>query len=62
MSADLTRFLLPSSRLPTDVIFMVDNKEVAAHRSLLAAAHPAWDEIFFGAEAGDANRVKVAHY
>jgi len=60
MSADLTQFLLPSSRLPTDVIFVVSGKEVAAHKSFLATADPAFDELFFGAKAeAGVNRVKV---
>jgi len=60
MAADLTHFLLPSSRLPTDVTFMVSGKEVGAHKSFLAAAHPAFDQMFFGVEAGAVvNRVKV---
>jgi len=60
-AADLTHFLLPSSRLPTDVSFMVSGKEIGAHKSFLAAAHPGFDEMFFGAEAVAAgvNRVKV---
>ena len=61
MAADLTHFLLPSSRLPTDVTFLVSGKEVCAHKSLLAAAHPVFDDMFFGAEAGaQVNRVKVS--
>ena len=52
MAADLTHFLLPSSRLPTDVAFIVSGKEVGAHKSFLASAHPVFDEMFFGAEAG----------
>ena len=61
MAADLTHFLLPSSRLPIDVTFLVSGKEVGAHKSLLAAAHPVFDEMFFGAEAGaQVNRVKVS--
>ena len=60
-AADLTHFLLPSSRLPTDVIFVVSGREVAAHKNFLAAAHPAFEEIFFGERAGaDVNRVTVS--
>jgi len=60
MAADLTNFLLPSSRLPTDVTFVVSGKEVGAHKSFLAAAHPAFDQMFFEAEAGvGVTRVKV---
>jgi len=60
MAVDLTNFLLPSSRLPTDVTFMVSGKEVGAHKSFLAAAHRAFDQMFFEAEAGaGVTRVKV---
>ena len=60
--ADLTNFLLPSSRLPTDVTFMVSGKEVGAHKSFLATAHPAFDQMFFEAEAGArVTRVKVSY-
>ena len=52
MSGDMTHFLLPSSRLPTDVTFSVGGAEVAAHRSLLATALPAFDAMFFGPDAG----------
>ena len=57
---DLTHFLLPSSRLPTDVTFMVGEYPVSAHKGLLAAAHPFFDIMFFGAgkESGT-SRVKV---
>ena len=62
MAADLTNFLLPSSRLPTDVTFMVSGKEVGAHKSFLATAHPAFDQMFFEAEAGArVTRVKVSY-
>ena len=60
MAADLTHFLLPSSRLPTDVTFLVSGKEVGAHKSFLATAHPAFDKMFFEAESGaEVTRVKV---
>jgi len=60
MAADLTHFLLPSSRLPKDVTFIASGNEVGAHKSLLAAAHPAFDEMFFGTDEGaKVNRVKV---
>jgi len=60
MAADLTHFLLPSSRLPKDVTFIASGKEVGAHKSLLAAAHPAFDEMFFGSEEGaKVNRMEV---
>ena len=49
MAADLTHFLLPSSRLPTDVIFIVGEYSVPAHKCILAAAHPFFDEMFFRA-------------
>ena len=62
MAGDLTHFLLPSSRLPTDVTFLMSGgKEVGAHKSFLASAHPAFDEMFFGDEAGaKVDRVKVS--
>ena len=61
MAADLTHFLLPSSRLPKDVTFIASGKEVGAHKSLLAAAHPAFDEMFFGSEEGaKVNRMEVS--
>ena len=60
-AADLTHFLLPSSRLPTDVTFIVSGREVAAHKNFLAAAHPAFEEIFYGERAGDnVNMVTVS--
>ena len=61
MSADLTHFLLPSPSLPKDVTFIMESgKEICAHNSLLAFAHPAFDEMFFGNEAGvKVKRVKV---
>ena len=52
VEADLTHFLLPSSRLPNDVTFLVNGKEIGAHKSFLATAHPAFDKMFFGAESG----------
>ena len=62
MAVDLTNFLLPSSRLPTDVTFVVSGKEVGAHKSFLAAAHTAFDKMFFEAEAGaGVTRVKVSY-
>ena len=57
---DLTHFLLPSSRIGTDVTFEVSGREVAAHKSFLAAAHSAFEEIFYGVEAeANLNRVRV---
>merc|ERR1719447_1099393 len=39
---------------------MRGGKEVGAHKSFLASAHPAFDEMFFGDEAGaKVDRVKV---
>ena len=39
----------------------VKGKEVGAHKSFLAAAHSAFDKMFFGLEAGAGlNRVKVS--
>ena len=63
MAADLTHFLLPSSRLPTDVTFLVSGgKEVAAHKSFLASAHRVFDQMFFGPDGAGAkvNMVKVS--
>jgi len=49
MSAgDLTHFLLPSSRLATDVIFTVGEEQIAAHKGILAEASPAFESFFFG--------------
>jgi len=49
MSAgDLTHFLLPSSRLATDVIFTVGEERIPAHKGILAEASPAFDSFFFG--------------
>ena len=60
MAGDLSHFLLPSSRLPKDVYFLVGGIEVAAHKSLLASKHPIFDQMFYEDEAGSAlNTVKV---
>jgi len=49
MSAgDLTHFLLPSSRLATDVIFTVGEERIPAHKGILAEASPAFESFFFG--------------
>jgi len=53
-STDLTHFLLPTSRLPKDVTFIVGEYPVSAHKAILAAAHPFFDKMFFGT-----SRVKV---
>ena len=60
VAADVTHFLLPSSRLPTDVTFIVGEYPVSAHKGLLAAAHIFFDKMFYGAgkESGT-SRVKV---
>ena len=60
VAADVTRFLLPSSRLPTDVTFIVGEYPVSAPKGLLAAAHIFFDKMFYGAgkESGT-SRVKV---
>ena len=60
MSANLTHFLLPSSRLPTDVTFLVEGARVAAHRSILATALPYFDHMFFGQQARAVQEVQVA--
>ena len=59
MSGDMTHFLLPTSRLPTDVTFLVGGAEVTAHRSILATALPAFDSMFYGPEVGAGARVEV---
>ena len=47
----MTHFLLATSRLPSNVAFLVGGAEVAAHTSLLATALPAFDAMFFGPSA-----------
>jgi len=60
MAGDLSHFLLPNSRLPKDVSFLVSGVEVAAHKSLLASQHQIFDKMFFEDEAGSATTtVKV---
>ena len=60
MAGDLSHFLLPNSRLPKDVYFLVGGIEVAAHKSLLASKHQIFDQMFYENEAGSAlNTVKV---
>jgi len=60
MAGDLSHFLLPNSRLPKDVSFLVSGVEVAAHKSLLASQHQVFDKMFFEDEAGSATTtVKV---
>ena len=60
MAGDLSHFLLPNSRLPNDVYFLVGGVEVAAHKSLLASKHQIFDQMFYEDEAGSAlNTVKV---
>ena len=57
---DLTKLLLPSSHLPTDVTFILVDGEVSAHKSILATCHPAFEQIFgAGTEKGEVNWVKV---
>ena len=51
MAGDLSHFLLPNSRLPKDVSFLVSGVEVAAHKSLLASQHQIFDKMFFEDEA-----------
>ena len=61
MAADLSHFLLPTCRLRTDVTFVVSGKEVGAHKSFLVAADPAFEEIFWGDEAGaEVSNVEVS--
>jgi len=60
MAGDLSHFLLPNSRLPKDIYFLVGGVEVAAHKSLLASKHQIFDQMFYEDEAGSAlNTVKV---
>ena len=60
MAGDLSHFLLPNSRLPKDVSFLVSGKEVEAHKSLLASQHQIFDKMFFEDEGGIAKTaVKV---
>ena len=60
MTGDLSHFLLPNSRLPKDVFFLVGGMEIAAHKSLLASKHQIFDQMFYEDEAGSAlNTVKV---
>ena len=57
---DLTKRLLPSSHLPTDVTFILVDGEVSAHKSILATCHPAFEQIFgAGTEKKEVNWVKV---
>ena len=51
MSGDLTHFLAPSSRLPSDITFHVKDQTFPAHKPILAAALPVFDSLFFGSEA-----------
>ena len=51
MSGDLTHFLAPSSRLPSDITFYVKDQTFPAHKAILATALPAFDDLFFGPEA-----------
>ena len=58
VSTDMTHFLLPTSRLPKDVTFIVGEYPVFAHKGILAAAHPFFEKMFFDKEFGT-SRVKV---
>ena len=61
MAADMTHLL---DDFPTDFTFLVGGKEVGAHKSRLAAAHPIF-EMICGAEEEEAgagvNWVKVSN-
>ena len=60
-SSDLSHFLLPSSRLAPDVVFLVgqEGMQVPAHRGILATALSAFDEMFFGPNSSTASEVTV---
>ena len=51
MPGDMTSLLSPSSRLATDVIFLVQSVSIPAHKAILATALPAFDDMFFGDKA-----------
>ena len=60
MAGDISHFLLPNSRIPKDVYFLVGGVEIAAHKSLLASKHQIFDKMFFEDEGGIAKTaVKV---
>ena len=48
MSDDLTHFLLPTSRLPTDVTFLLPTSTFPAHKAILSTHLAAFDDLFFG--------------
>lgn len=48
MSGDLTHFLLPTSRLPTDVTFLLPTSTFPAHKGILSTHLAAFDDLFFG--------------
>ena len=50
MSTDLTHFLAPTSRMATDMRFLVrGGAELPAHKSILATALEAFDTMFYKA-------------
>ena len=51
MSGDLSHFLAPSSRLPSDIAFHVKDQIFLAHKAILATSLPVFDDLFFGPEA-----------
>ena len=57
MTADMTHLL---DDFPTDFTFLVGGKEAGAHKSRLAAAHPVFEKMIFGAGDG-VNWVKVSN-
>lgn len=59
VTGDLTHFLLPSSRLTTDVIFTVGDERIPAHKGILAGASPAFDSFFYGPFAIQKEEVMV---
>ena len=57
MSGDLTHFLLPTSRLPTDVTFLLPTSTFPAHKGILSTNLTAFDDLFFGPFADRGRKV-----
>ena len=51
MLGNLKKFLSPSSRIKTDVTFVLRNGTFAAHKVFLAECLPVFDELFYGKNA-----------